>query len=196
MYFLHYVERDNIHDNKQILDWLMLAKRDGILSERAQRILKRLYGENKEVVKTSLLSSVPNSYSLDRYLNELFEDTLINIREEKIVRKTFYISITQKGREVAEQLRKAEAISKGQKFPATDRYAVILHLYRNGPMNMKEINDALPGSTEILRDLQKLKVIRQEEDSSKYLQETRLELTEKGKEIGELIEKLERMKEE
>lgn len=173
-----------------------MTERDGIISERAQRILKRLYGENKEVVKTSLLSLVPNSYSLDRYLNELLESTLINIREEKIVRRTFYISLTPKGREVAEQLRKAEAISQGHKFPATDRYAVVLHLYRNGPMNMKDINDELPGSTEILRDLERLKVVRQEIDSSRYPQETRLELTVKGKEIGAKIEELEKMMEE
>ena len=173
-----------------------MAERDGILSERAQRILKRLYEENKEVVKTSLLSLVPNSYSLDRYLNEMLEGTLINIREEKIVRRTFYISLTPKGRKVAEQLQKVEATSKGKKFPATDRYAVILHLFRNGPMNLKEINDELPGSTEILRDLERLKVVRQEIDSSRYPQETRLELTEKGREIGAKIEELEKMMEE
>ena len=62
------------------------------------------------MVKTSLLTLVSNTYSLDRYLKELSEKGLINIREEKIVRKTFYISLTPKGRMVAEQLKKAEEI--------------------------------------------------------------------------------------
>jgi hypothetical protein len=40
-----------------------------------------------------------------------------------------------------------------------------LHFYRNGPMNKKDINDELPGSTEILIDLETLKVMGQEIDS-------------------------------
>ena len=90
--------------------YCLLAERDGIISDRAQRILNRLYSEKREVVKTSLLSLVSNTYSLDRYLNELSENGLINIREEKIVRRTFYISLTSKGKLVAEQLKKAEEI--------------------------------------------------------------------------------------
>ena len=89
-----------------------MTEKDGIISERAQRILKRLYEENKEVVKTSLLSLVPNSYSLDRYLGELSEKGLISIREEKVVRRTFYLSLTPKGRQVAEQLKKAQEIAE------------------------------------------------------------------------------------
>lgn len=89
-----------------------------------------------------------------------------------------------------------KTISNGKEFIATDRCAVIMHLFRNGPMNMKEINDELPGSTEILRDLERLKVVRQVIDSSKYPQESRIELTEKGEEIGAKIEELEKMMEE
>ena len=79
---------------------------------------------------------------------------------------------------------------------ATDRYAVILYLYRNGSKNLKEINEDLPGSTEILRELEKLNVVKQEIDKSKYPQETMLSLTEKGVEIGEMLEKVEGKMEE
>ena len=91
--------------------YFLLVEKDGIISDRAQRLLNGLYTEKKEVVKTSLLTLVSNTYSLDRYLKELSEKGLINIREEKIVRKTFFISLTQKGRLVAEQLMKAEQIA-------------------------------------------------------------------------------------
>jgi len=80
------------------------------LPERAQRLILQLYDSNKEVVKTSLLPVVPNSYSLERYLRELQKDGLINIREEKIVRKTFYVSLTPKGRAVAEQIRRISEV--------------------------------------------------------------------------------------
>ena len=111
------------------------------------------------------------------------EESLIKIETKIIGRKTIFISLTQKGREVAEQLKRAEAISKGKKLPSTERYAVILYLYRNGSKNMKEINEDLPGSTEILRELEKLNVVKQEIDKSKYPQETMLSLTEKGMEL-------------
>ena len=82
------------------------------------------------------------------------------------------------------------------KIPSTERYAVILYLYRNGSKNLKEINDDLPGSTEILRELEKLNVVKQEIDKAKYPQETMLSLTEKGMEIGALIKKAEEIMEE
>ena len=61
---------------------------------------------------------------------------------------------------------------------------------------MKEINEDLPGSTEILRELEKLNVVKQEIDKSKYPQETMLSLTEKGEKIGAKIEELEKVMEE
>ncbi len=154
-----------------------------------------LYDRN-QVLKTDLQSVVKNLYSLNSLLQKLEEDEIIKIEKKPFGKNITEIMLTPKGREVAEQLRKAEAISQGRKFPATDRYAVILHLYRNGPMNLKEIKDDLPGSTEILRELEKLNVVKQEIDKSKYPQETMLSLTEKGMEIGLRFEELERMMEE
>ena len=149
--------------------------------------------ENGQIKKTDLLNVISSSDSLSGSLRRMEEESLIKIETKIIGRKTIFISLTQKGREVAEQLKRAEAISKGKKLPSTERYAVILYLYRNGSKNMKEINEDLPGSTEILRELEKLNVVKQEIDKSKYPQETMLSLTEKGMEIGAQIEKLERM---
>ncbi len=94
------------------------------------------------------------------------------------------------------EIQLLKTISNGKEFTGTDCCAVKLHLSRKGPMNMKEINDELPGSTKILCDLERLKVVRQEIDSFRYPLETRLELTEKRKEIGAKIEELEKMMEE
>ena len=92
-----------------------MTRFDGYISERAQKILLALLDEKEEVVKTSLLRIVSNSYSLDKHLETLQSLDLINIREEKIVRRTFYVSLTTKGRAVAEQLRKADDIASGVK---------------------------------------------------------------------------------
>ncbi len=84
-----------------------------MISGRPQLILLELLRKQNEVVKTSLLSIVPNSYSLERHLTDLRKHGLISIREEKIVRRTFYVSLTPKGRAVAEQLKRAEEAAKG-----------------------------------------------------------------------------------
>ena len=152
--------------------------------------------ENGQIKKTDLLNVISSSDSLSGSLRRMEEESLIKIETKIIGRKTIFISLTQKGREVAEQLKRAEAISKGKKLPSTERYAVILYLYRNGSKNMKEINEDLPGSTEILRELEKLNVVKQEIDKTKYPQETTLSLTEKGMEIGEMLNKVEGMMEE
>ncbi|WMT49327.1 MAG: winged helix-turn-helix transcriptional regulator [Thermoplasmatales archaeon] len=132
-----------------------------------------------------------NPYTLSKLLESLSKEGLINYSINEFGRKSYNISLTQKGRDVAEHLMKLDAISKGKKLPSTERYAVILYLYRNGSKNMKEINEDLPGSTEILRELEKLNVVKQEIDKSKYPQETTLSLTEKGMEIGEMLNKVE-----
>ncbi len=152
--------------------------------------------ENGQIKKTDLLNVISSSDSLSGSLRRMEEESLIKIETKIIGRKTIFISLTQKGREVAEQLKRAEAISQGRKLPSTERYAVILYLYRNGSKNMKEINEDLPGSTEILRELEKLNVVKQEIDKSKYPQETMLSLTEKGEKIGAKIEELEKVMEE
>ena len=152
--------------------------------------------ENGQIKKTDLLNVISSSDSLSGSLRKMEEESLIKIETKIIGRKTIFISLTQKGREVAEQLKRAEAISQGRKLPFTDRYSVILYLYRNGSKNLKEINDDLTGSTEILRELEKLNVVKQEIDKAKYPQETMLSLTEKGENIGAKIEELEKVMEE
>lgn len=152
--------------------------------------------ENNPVLKTDLQRVVKNLYSLNSLLEKLEQDELIQIEKKPFGKNITEISLTQKGRDVAEHLIKLDAISKGKKIPSTERYALILYLFRNGSKNMKEINEDLPGSTEILRELEKLKVIKQEINSSKYPQETTLTLTEKGMEIGEMLNKVEGMMEE
>lgn len=145
---------------------------------------------------TKLQDIITSYYTVTSSAGSLYESGLVNKREVVSGRKTIMISLTKKGREVAEQLKRAEAISQGRKLSSTERYAVILYLYRNGSKNLKEINEDLPGSTEILRELEKLNVVKQEIKSSKYPQETTLSLTEKGMEIGLRFEELERMMEE
>ena len=162
----------------------------------ANSVIRFLYEADKPVIKSALSKVVNNPYTLSKLLESLSKEGLINYSINEFGRKSYNISLTQKGRDVAEHLMKLDAISKGKKLPSTERYAVILYLYRNGSKNLKEINEDLPGSTEILRELEKLNVVKEEIDKSKYPQETMLSLTEKGENIGAKIEELEKVMEE
>ena len=81
-----------------------MFRNEPFLTSPSQKILIELFRTGHEVVKTSLLSVVRNAYSLERHLHELKDKGLIEIREEKIVRRTFYVSLTALGRRVASQL--------------------------------------------------------------------------------------------
>lgn len=140
---------------------------------------------------------------IKRYVSSFYISTMVSseiiswdIDKEIDNEKGRTLNLQPENPKDSNEIQLLETISNGKEFIATDRYAVKLHLSRNDPLNMKEIRDELSGSTEILCDLERLKVVKQEIDSSKYLQATRLELTEKGKEIGAKIEELEKMMEE
>ena len=164
-----------------------------MLGTKKGQILEELLSGKKMMTE---LKSVVSSYDVLRYnLLELQTEGYILKTESRDDKRRYFISLTEKGREVAEQLYKAEAISNGHKFPAVDRYTVILYLYKNNPKDIKEISSEFPGSNEILKELEKLKLIKQEIYSSSHQSERIIVLTEKGREIGELIEKLERLME-
>ena len=165
-----------------------------LVGTKKGRILVELLSGQKMMTE---LKSVISSYDVLRYnLLELQNEGYIVKKEQRDDKRRYLVSLTPEGKRVADQLKRAEVMSNGVSFPSIERYALILYLYRNGPKNMKEINEDLPGSTEILRDLEKLKIIRQEINKSNYPQETTLTLTEKGREIGEMLEKVEGKMEE
>lgn len=84
-----------------------------LLPEKAQLILLRLLDLKGDVVKSSLLKIVPNVYALENNLKLLEKNRLIRIREEVVIRRAFYISLTEKGKAVAEQIMSVEDLIAG-----------------------------------------------------------------------------------
>jgi len=168
-----------------------LADKFRTLPERAQRLILQLYDSNKEVVKTSLLPVIPNSYSLERYLRELQKDGLINIREEKIVRKTFYVSLTPKGRAVAEQIRRISEVGQRKAMDLPDSFKLITYLYEHGSKDVASIKEKFPGLFGFVEDMTSSGIIVSRIDSSRYPPESVIDLTEKGKKLAEKIKEIE-----
>jgi DNA-binding MarR family transcriptional regulator len=76
-------------------------------------ILKYLL-EHGVVKKYDLREIVKSSGTMDKLLPKFEAEGLISIKEEMLGRRTFFVSLTPKGRAVAQQLKKAEEVSEGK----------------------------------------------------------------------------------
>ena len=81
------------------------------LSEKYSTLLLSYLLTKEKFLKTDLQVVVTNIQTLDKLLNKFQNDNLIKIEKKIIGRRTFEISLTDKGRRVAEQLKKAEEIA-------------------------------------------------------------------------------------
>jgi len=76
-------------------------------------ILKYLL-EHGVVKKYDLREIVKSSGTMDKLLPKFEAEGLITIKEEILGRRTFFVSLTAKGRAVAQQLKKAEELFEGK----------------------------------------------------------------------------------
>ena len=81
------------------------------LSEKYSNLLLSYLLSKEKFLKTDLQVIVTNIQTLDKLLNKFQNDNLIKIEKKIIGRRTFEISLTDKGRRVAEQLKKAQEIA-------------------------------------------------------------------------------------
>ena len=88
----------------------MSVKKSGYKDE----ILKFMYSnfKNEEIPMTKLQDIITSYYSVTSSVNSLYDQGLVNKREVILGRKTIMISLTKKGKEVAEQLKKAQEIAE------------------------------------------------------------------------------------
>ncbi len=75
--------------------------------------LRYIY-EKGTIKKTDLLEIITSSWTLDKLVPKLEKDGLIKVEVSKMGRKTYTISLTNKGRAVAEQLKRAEEAARGE----------------------------------------------------------------------------------
>ena len=85
--------------------------------------------------KTSLSKIVSNPYKLTDLLMLLQKDGFINITESKIGKKSYEISLTPRGINVAEQLKRVDEVANGKKFAFPDKFLLIMYLNKMGPLH-------------------------------------------------------------
>ena len=110
--------------------------------------------------------------------------------ESKIGKKSYEISLTSKGRDVAKQLRRLDEIARGEKFTFPDKFLLIMYLNKMGPTPISKIMKEFAGVYDILTELKTLKVVDSETDRTKFPPVSMISLTEKGKKIANYLAKI------
>ncbi len=149
--------------------------------------------EYGSVNKSKLISIVTSPPVLTNVVNKMEEEKLIKTVEERIGRRTINISLTDRGLAVAEQLRRAEDVSKGRKFLFPDKFAIISFLDKTGTSTMTSLTNEFRNVSELLKELEGLKVIMREINSSGYPPTNFISLTEKGKKIADKLNEVEEL---
>jgi len=143
------------------------------------------------VNKSKLSNIIKNPYKLTDLLEILSKDDLIIVNYSKLGKISYEISLTPKGRSVAEQLKRAEEISQGKSFTFPDKFAIISYLSDSGHVTLSQLKERYPDALDIIREFESMKVIRQEIDNSKHPPINRIALTEKGEKIAEKLKEIE-----
>ena len=163
--------------------------------KHAKSVLLALYGQERElpIVKSKLNTIVKSHQVLDNLLNRLKEDSYISIVETKIGPPKFNISLTDKGRQVAEQLKNAELASQGRLVKSffSRPMLVLMFLGRVGRATVSQIKEEIPGSYEDLDELKKMNLITSKIEEKNGTMENFVMLTDKGEEIVKELEKCE-----
>ena len=89
--------------------------------------------DKEQVLKTDLQSVVKNLYSLNSLLERLEEDKIIKIEKKPFGKNITEIKLTQKGRKVAEQLKRADLLAQGKEespldMPHSNPFFIRTHL--------------------------------------------------------------------
>lgn len=116
----------------------MPVKKSGYKDE----ILKFIYASfrDEEIPMTKLQEIITSYYSVINSVNSLYEQGLVNRREVILGRKTIMISLTQKGKEVAEQLMKAEQIANSPTVEIKDVHELDLRMTDEEAEMAKHLN--------------------------------------------------------
>ena len=163
----------------------------GALQERHTNQILTFLLSRGQIKKTDLLEIVSSSDSLSKTLRKLQEENMISMETKVMGRKIIHVSLTPKGRSVAEQLKRAEEAAKGKKFTFPDKFAIISFLWKSGPVTLNEIEVEFSDAAAIIRELEGLKVVQQEIDSTKHPHVNLIGLTEKGKKVVKHLKEIE-----
>ncbi len=155
----------------------------------AKSVLLKLYEEGNSL-KTNLQVIVKNLYSLDKLIQALKEDGLVSVDTKSFGKNIQEISLTIKGLIVAENLKHIEEPRVTIQF--NEKYGVILKLLESGSSTLRELAEYDKNAPDILRDLEKVKLVKQEINKNMYPPKSYIFLTDKGRDVAKNLSRIER----
>ena len=155
------------------------------LSEKYSNPLLSYLLTKEKCLKTDLQVIVSNIQTLDKLLIKLQNDNLIKIEKKVMGRRTFEISLTDKGHQVAEQLLNAELAAKGslKKSFFSRQQLIIMLLGDRGKLTVGQIKEEIPGSYEDLKELEGMKLVTSKLENVRMEKVNHFMLTETGEEL-------------
>ena len=163
------------------------------LQERhASQILTFVFSRGR-IKKTDLLEIVSSSDSLSKTLRKLQDDGLIIMETKVIGRKTIYISLTDKGQAVAEQLKKAEQVAEGREISEflTDDMKILIFLHHEKETPYESLKGKFSSAYSSVSRLKQMKLVDAKIDNSKFPHEEIISLTDKGRKVAEKLKEIE-----
>ena len=156
----------------------------------AYSVLKKLT-EKDSFMKYELFDIVTSNQTLDKLLDALEKDGYIVKKLSTYGRRTYEISLTPEGRNIAEGLRDMGRTEKRKSLELQPIFKLILFISEKGECKLSELKDEFPGSYSYVEDLKAEGIIEASIDNSKFPSETIISLKEKGKLIAQKLMELE-----
>ena len=162
------------------------------LSNHRQLVLSFLL-EHGTVNKSEIGYVITSPPILSRVLESMESDGLITIKESKIGRKTYKVELTDKGRAIAEQLKKVEEIYAGHEISEflTDDMKILIYLLNEKETPYESLKGKFSSAYSSVSRLKQMELVDAKIDNSKFPKEEIISLTDKGRKVAEKLKEIE-----
>jgi len=149
--------------------------------------------EHGTVKKYDLRHIVKSSGTMDKLLPKLEAEGLISMKEEILGRRTYLVSLTDKGQAVAEQLKKAEQVAEGREISEflTDDMKILIFLLSEKEARYESLKEKFGSAYSSVSRLKQMKLIDVRIDNKKYPSEEIISLTDKGRKVAQKLKEIE-----
>ena len=163
---------------------------DSLDLKYAKSVILRLT-EKDTFMKSDLFDIVTSNQVLDKLLDALKSDGYIRKDLSTYGRRMYSISLTEKGRAAAEQIRRISDVGSKRGMELSDAFKLIIYLHNDGPKDVGSLKKEFPGLFGFVEEMRSSGIITSKVDNSRYPPESLIELTEKGKEVAEKLKEIE-----
>jgi len=136
---------------------------------------------------------VKSSGTMDKLLPKLEAEGLISMKEEILGRRTYLVSLTDKGQAVAEQLKKAEQVAVVGEISEflTDDMKILIFLLGENEVPFGFLKERFGSAYSSVSRLKQMGLVDARIDNTKFPGEQVVTLSLKGKKVAEKLKEIE-----